>query len=112
MEAERAIDDLYKALYMGQHIGDTYEAIITSVNSFGFFCELDNTCEGLVPISSLKNRYWYDADMHMLSCIHNSYKLGDCVKIKVKSVDVSLRRVDFELVDEPVYNEAPHRFRG
>ena len=100
LEAERAIDDLYKTLYMSKHIGEEYEATVSSVTSFGLFCALENTCEGLVPISSMRNRYWYDADSMTLSCGEKVFRLGDRVRIRVESVDIATRRVDFKLLDE------------
>ncbi len=100
LEAERAIDDLYKAIYMSKHIGKEYDAQISSVTSFGLFCMLDNTCEGLVPLMQMKNRYWYDSESMTLSCKSHTYRLGDKVRIKVERVDISTRKVDFSLVDE------------
>ncbi len=101
LEAERSIEDLYKALYLSKHIGEEYDAVISSVTSFGLFCCLENTCEGLVPISMMKNRYWFDEDSLTLSCAAKTYALGDKVRIKIKYVDISTQKVDFELADEP-----------
>jgi ribonuclease R len=114
LEAERAIDDLYKALYMKAHIGESYDATVSSVTSFGLFCELDNTCEGLVPIASMKNLYSYDYDTMTLSCGNIRYRMGDRVKIKVNAVDVASRRVDFLLLDEAEAEARPvgrYRYR-
>ena len=108
LEAERAIDDLYKTVYMSKCVGNEYDAVISSVTSFGLFCALDNTCEGLVPIASMKNRYWYDPEAMRLSCGKLSYKLGDRVKIKVVGADVTTRRIDFALIDEPTAEEEPY----
>lgn len=106
LEAERAIDALYKTVYMSKCIGNEYDAIISSVTSFGMFCALENTCEGLVPIASLKNRYWFDPDAMTLSCRGITFKLGDKVKIRVVNADVSTQRIDFELVNEPDATES------
>lgn len=101
LEAERAIDDLYKTVYMSKHVGEEFDAVISSVTSFGLFCSLENTCEGLVPLSSMKNKYWYEPDSMMLSCSARTYRLGDVVRIKVERADIATRKVDFVLVDEP-----------
>lgn len=101
LEAERAIDDLYKTIYMAGRVGAEYDATVSSVLSFGLFCMLDNTCEGLVSVSSMKNNYWYDPDSLTLSCAAKTYRIGDRVKIKVEQVDIATRRVDFSLLDEP-----------
>ena len=52
-EAEREVDDLKKAEYMMDRIGEEFEGIISSVTSFGIFVELPNTVEGLVHINDL-----------------------------------------------------------
>src|SRR5699024_241519 len=51
IEAERDTDELKKAEYMVQHIGEEYEGIISSVANFGMFIELPNTIEGMVHVS-------------------------------------------------------------
>lgn len=102
LEAERNIDDLYKAIYMSKAVGKEFDAVISSVTSFGLFCMLENTCEGLVPLMQMKNRYWFDSETVTLSCGTHVYRLGDKVRIRVERVDVSTRRIDFSLVDEPI----------
>jgi ribonuclease R len=64
---------------------------------------LDNTCEGLISLSQMKNRYWYDPESMTLSCGKNIYRLGQSVRIKVERVDIATQKVDFSLVDEPLY---------
>ena len=102
LEAERAIDDLYKTVYMSKMVGKEFDAIISSVTAFGMFCALENTCEGLIPLNSMRNKYWYDPEGMTLSNNRISYRLGDKVRIRVERADISTQRVDFSLVDEPV----------
>jgi ribonuclease R len=99
LEAERSIDDLYKTLYMKNHIGEEFDAVISSVTSFGLFCMLPNTCEGLVPLIQMRGKYWFDPESLTLTCGSHIYRLGDSVRIKVERVDVSRRNVDFSLID-------------
>ena len=101
LEAERDIDDLYKTIYMKKHIGQEFEATISSVTSFGLFCELENTCEGLVPLRTMKHRYYFDPENMTLSSRNVTYRLGDKVEIRVENANVSLRLIDFSLTDEP-----------
>jgi ribonuclease R len=56
-DAEREVDDLKKAEYMEDKIGEEFEGIISSVTSFGVFVELPNTIEGLVHITDLDDDY-------------------------------------------------------
>lgn len=102
-DAEREVDDLKKAEYMSERIGQEFEGIISSVTSFGFFVELPNTIEGLVHISALDDDY-YVYDEKRLSLIgertKNVYRLGDEVKIKVIKVDIDLREIFFAILKE------------
>ncbi len=100
LEAERGIEELYKCIFLKEKIGLEFNAIVSSVTSFGLFCTLDNTCEGLVSVSSMKNRYYFDPDALTLSCGNIAYRLGECVRVKVENVDISARRIDFSLCDE------------
>ena len=101
--AERDVDDMKMAEYMESHIGEIYEGVISSVTSFGFFVELPNLIEGLVPVNSLKGDY-FNYVPELLSLIGNStkktYRIGD--KVKVKCVGASKERamIDFEVVKE------------
>lgn len=102
LTAEREISALYKTLFMSKHIGQEFDGVISSVTSFGMFCMLENTCEGLIPIATLKNKYFYNSEtMTLTAADGNTYRIGDKVKIKVKNAVVSLRQIDFELMNEP-----------
>ncbi|MDT8717889.1 ribonuclease R [Clostridium sp. 19966] len=102
-DAEREVDDLKKAEYMSDKIGETFEGIISSVTGFGFFVELPNTIEGLVHMSTLEDDYYVYDEAHL--CIIGErtkkiYKLGDQVKILVSRVDIDSREVHFEVITE------------
>ena len=97
LNAEREIEDLYKVLYMSDKIGEEFEGVISSVNSFGFFVELPNTVEGLVPIASLDGFFDYDERAMTLTCGKIVYRLGDTVRIRVVRCDTVTRRIDFEI---------------
>ena len=53
MKVERDCEDCYKAEYMKNHLGEEFDGRIVSVLDSGFFVELDNTCEGMVPVEEL-----------------------------------------------------------
>jgi ribonuclease R len=101
-DAEREVDDLKKAEYMADRIGQEFDGIISSVTNFGFFVELPNTIEGLVHISDLDDDY-YVYDERRLSLIGEKtkkiYRLGDDARIKVTKVDIELREIYFKLVE-------------
>lgn len=107
-EAEREVDDLKKAEYMQERIGEEYDGMISSVTSFGMFIELPNTIEGLVHISDLHDDYYVYDERH-LSLVGERkkkiYRLGDSVKIKVDKVDIENREVYFKLIEEEAEEE-------
>lgn len=102
-EAERETEDLKKAEYMAEHIGEIYEGIISGVTSFGIFVELENTIEGMVHLSSIVDDYYiYNADKHSLVGERKKriFRIGDNIKIQVARVDIKQREIDFNLAPE------------
>ncbi len=100
VDAERDTDDLKKAEYMMDKIGQTYTGIISSVTSFGMFVELENTVEGLVHVSYLTDDY-YHFDERSYALIGERtgkvYRIGQEVDVTVIGVDMDEHVVDFEL---------------
>jgi len=105
IEAERDTDELKKAEYMVQHIGEEYEGIISSVANFGMFIELPNTIEGMVHVSDMTDDY-YNFDERQMAMIGERqakvFRIGDPVNIKVVNVDVDERMIDFQIVGMPL----------
>ena len=105
IEAERDTDELKKAEYMIQHIGDEFEGIISSVANFGMFVELPNTIEGMVHIANMTDDY-YHFDERQMALIGERqakvFRIGDEVKVKVTHVDVDERMIDFQIVGMPL----------
>ncbi len=102
-QAERETDDMKKAEYMLDYIGETFEGIISSVTSFGIFTELENTVEGLTRISMLEDDYYkFDAEHLRLlgERTKNVYTVGDVVKVRVDRVDVAMREIDFYILEK------------
>ncbi len=98
---ERDVLDLKKAEYMEQFIGQKFEGIISSVTTFGMFIALENTIEGLVHVSSMKDDHYIYDERH-LSYVgkrtKKSYRMGDEVTVKLVSVNVSEGMIDFTLL--------------
>ena len=57
--AERQVEDMKKAEFMRERIGDTFEAVITSVTSFGLFASLETTVEGLFRLTDMEGYFVY-----------------------------------------------------
>ena len=99
-QAERDVDDYFKARYMKNKIGEVYQGVISGVMPFGVFVELDNTVEGFIPIETLDGtNYVYNEKQIKLSNGVKSYKLGDNIKVKVTGVNLAERRVNFGVVE-------------
>ena len=100
-EAEREVEDLKKAEYMKDRIGEEYDGIISSVTSFGMFVELENTIEGLVHMSNMEDDYYQFDEMHHMLIgerRRRTFRIGDSVRIKVLNADIANRTIDFSLI--------------
>ena len=103
IECEREVDDMKKAEYMEKHIGEHFEGIISGVMSFGIFVELPNLIEGLIRVEDIKGDYYeYNEDTFSLVGKRNKrgFRLGDRVKVIVKSASKEKHTVDFLVDDE------------
>jgi ribonuclease R len=103
-EAQREVDERYRAAWMEQHVGGEFEGVISGVTSFGLFIELDESkVNGLVHVTQLPNDYYhFDPVRKTLSGERRGreFRLGDRVRIVVLKASVEDRRIDFRLVEE------------
>lgn len=102
-EAEREVDKMKKAEYMAQFIGETFEGVISGMNTWGMYVELPNTVEGMVHVTALKDDYYfYDEERYVMVGEHTNktYKLGEKVEVVCTSVDKLLKTIDFELAED------------
>ena len=102
--AERASIKYKQVEYMGDHLGEVYDGVITGVTEWGLYVELaDNMCEGLVPVRDLADDY-YDFDESNYCLVGrrhgNRYRLGDEVKVKVARAALEKKQLDFVLIDD------------
>ncbi|MHA8110756.1 ribonuclease R [Lactobacillaceae bacterium Melli_B4] len=102
VDAERDTDSMKKAEYMADHIGEEYDATVSSVLKFGMFIELPNTVEGLVHISRMKDDYYEYVEKYLALVgrrTKRTYKIGQSVRVKVIGADPAQSTVDFEIVN-------------
>ena len=103
-EAEREVDERYRAAWMEQHVGGRFAGVISGVTSFGLFIELDDSkVNGLVHVTQLPNDYYhFDPIRKTLGGERTGreFRLGDRVEIIVLKASVEDRRIDFRLVEE------------
>jgi ribonuclease R len=100
-KAERDAEDIKKAEFMEDKIGEEYMGIVSSITSFGMFVELESTVEGLIRFENMGNEYFiYDENRKTLigERTNRIFKIGDQVKIRVIEANKLLRKIAFELV--------------
>ncbi len=101
-DAEADLEGLKKAEFMQQHTGSSFHGLITGVQSYGFFVEIEELLvEGLVHVSSLKDD-WYEYRSRQQKLVgrknRKQYRLGDRVEVQVKSVDYYRQQIDLVAV--------------
>jgi len=102
IDAERKADDIKKAEYIRQFIGDEFDGVVSGVVSSAIFVELANTVEGVIPLSELKDDYYvYHRDLYCVigERTKRRINLGDKVRIIVKDVSPDLARIEFALLN-------------
>ena len=101
-DAERAGIKYKQVEYMKDHIGETFDAIISGITEWGIYAEESNTkCEGMIKLRDLADDF-YELDKSGYSLVGSKTKkkfsLGDKVKIKVIGADLDRRTLDYALV--------------
>lgn len=103
-EATRDVSDWLKCEFMQDHVGDTFDAVIASVTSFGLFVRLNELfIDGLVHISSLGSDYYQFDPMRQRLIGENTgqiYQVGDPVTVKVAAVNLDDRQIDLLMLGD------------
>ena len=100
VNAERKIEDLYKVLFMSERVGEEFSAVVSSVTSFGLFCMLDNTCEGLVPISELPGVFTFDERNLTLRSRYEVYHVADRLTVRLEEASIIKGKLRFSIVEK------------
>ncbi|HOW24133.1 MAG TPA: ribonuclease R [Bacteroidales bacterium] len=102
-EAERASVKYKQAEYLADKIGQEFNGLISGVSKWGIFVELEgNKCEGMVSLRNMQDDFYYlDEENYRVigSRYGKEYQLGNPVRIRVKSIDLSKKQMDFEMVE-------------
>ena len=101
INAERLSVKLKQIEYLKSKIGETFNGVISGITNFGIFVEISNNlAEGLIHLRDLEDDY-YELDEHGYSLIGSStnrqFRLGDRIKVILKSVNEEKREIDFTL---------------
>jgi len=112
-EAEREVDERYRAAWMEQHVGGEFDGTISGVTSFGLFVELDQSkVNGLVHVTQLPNDFYhFDPVRKTLTGERTGreFRLGDRVRIVVLKASLEERKIDFRLAEERGAKAPPSR---
>ncbi|MFC5466611.1 ribonuclease R [Lederbergia graminis] len=101
VDAERDTDEMKKAEFMEDKIGEEFDGIISSVTNFGMFVELPNTIEGLVHVSYMTDDYYRYDERHFAMIgerTGNVFRIGDEITVRVIKVNKDEHDIDFEIV--------------
>ncbi len=103
-EMERESVKYKQAEYLQDHIGKVFDGLISGVSKWGIYVELkDSKCEGLIRYTDLNDDFYYldEENFRVIGQDYgNIYRLGDEVKVRVKSVNLIRKQLDFEMAGE------------
>jgi ribonuclease R len=101
-EVEREIDNLKRAEYMNDHIGEKFTGTISGIQEFGVFVYLPNTVEGLVKIENLPKKegsreyYTFNEKNFTMSSKARTLKMGDKMEVTCIGVNLARRQIEFK----------------
>lgn len=100
-DAERASIKYKQVEYMGKRVGEVFAGVVSGITEWGMYVEeKDTKCEGLVRVRDMEDDFYVFNEKKLeLSGQKKkrSYRLGSPVKIKVKSVDLEKKTIDYVL---------------
>ena len=115
-EASRFVEQWLKAHYMKDHIGEAFDAVVTTVTNFGLFVTLtDLFIDGLIHISHLGEDYFVYNDKAQQLFGEKSglvFGLGDKIRVKVAAVNMETQQIDFDLVAQLEKSSFNNRGKG
>ena len=101
-EAERASSKFMQTKYLADHVGESFEGMITGVTEWGVYVELkENRCEGMIRLRDMDDDFYAFDEKTMTvtgSLTGNTLRLGDDLNVRVRRVSVEKRQIDLELL--------------
>ena len=103
--AERASVKYKQAEWMEQHLGETFDGIVSGVTDYGLYVQLtDSHCEGLLHVRDLGGEeFWAFSEENY--CLINErtgekLTLGDKIRVEVLRADALRRQINFKRVQK------------
>lgn len=105
LEAERESIKIKQVEWIADHLGKTFNGLISGVTAYGIFVQIiPYLIEGFIRFEDLSDDYYlYDEKTYSLigKQFGRTFRLGDPISIVVKKVNHELKQIDFMLVQEP-----------
>ncbi|HEX7585974.1 MAG TPA: ribonuclease R, partial [Prolixibacteraceae bacterium] len=101
--AERSSIKYKQVEFMQDKIGQKFSGVISGVTGWGLYVELENKCEGMIPISTLDDDFYiFDEKNYCLEGRHSHrvFQLGDVVKVEITRTNLEKKQLDLGLIQE------------
>lgn len=102
--AERASIKYKQVEFMQDKIGQQFKGVISGVTDWGIYVELENKCEGMVPLHQLDDDFYiFDEKNYCITGRHShvSYTIGDEVEVEILRANLEKKQLDFTLIRNP-----------
>ncbi|MGQ7870131.1 ribonuclease R [Sunxiuqinia sp. sy24] len=101
--AERSSIKYKQVEFMKDKIGEEFPGVISGITDWGIYVELENKCEGMVPIRELGDDFYiFDEKNYCLVGKHSNktYQLGENVKVEITRANLERKQLDFKLLEK------------
>ncbi|NLZ19647.1 MAG: RNB domain-containing ribonuclease [Bacteroidales bacterium] len=102
-DAERTSTKYKLVEFMMDKIGEEYDGHVSGVTEWGMYVEIEPTkIEGMVSVRDIQSDFYeFDEARYRLvgKRSHKQFRLGDPVRIRVKSANLEQRLLDYELIE-------------
>lgn len=101
VDVERNTQARLSALFLREHIGEEFDAVISGVSTFGMFVELrDSFISGAIPVGEMKDDYYIlDTRSHKYvgELSARTFQMGDLVRVRLEQVDMLRKKITFSI---------------
>ena len=96
-KAQRDSVKYKQAEYLQDRIGQVFDGVVSGVLERGIYVELtESKCEGMIRISEMGGKWTAYPDKYaVMNEFGETIRLGDPIKIVIKSVDLEKKQIDF-----------------
>lgn len=101
--AERSSIKYKQVEFMQDKIGQEFSGVISGLTDWGIYVELENKCEGLIPMRDLDDDFYtFDEKAYCLSGKHSgrAFHLGDELQVEIMRANLDRKQLDFKLISE------------